>query len=885
MARGQIEIIGGGFYEPILPMIPPRDRVGQIRTYTDYLEGPAARPRSAACGCPNGSGSRTSLRDLVAAGIEYTVLDDYHFKQAGLEEQQLFGYYLTEDDGRLLRIFPGSERMRYLMPFRDPEETLDYFGEVAAQSSDAVVVFGDDGEKFGSWPETHSMLRGRLAAPLPRRPARLLAPGFASARFRRSLDKVPRIGKVYLPDCSYREMTEWALPVEKLLAYNGIRRELEHDPRGGDIKPFLRGGFWRNFKVKYPETHEMYARMLQVSRRVHEAEEAAPDTVTDARQELYRAQCNCAWWHGAFGGLYLPHLRNAVYHHLIAAENALLELENRGDDWVEAQTGDFNLDGAPEVSLSNSRLAAYLNPQCGGSLYELDLRPIQHNLLATLSRRPEAYHETIRRHGQQHQHSGGSGSIHDRVVFKQAGLDRLLQYDAYLRKSLIDHFYEVNLSLERLAACQETELGDFVTAPYEQRMRRGDTEILLILHRAGQVVGRPMRLTKEVRLRSGSSTLEVRYLLENLPQNPEWLFAVEFNFAGMAAGADDRYFYHEGKARAGQLQTWQDLPDADRLGLVDEWLGLDASIVLSRPAGIWAFPIQSVSQSEGGFELVHQSTAVVPRWRPEPDAQGRWEVTIQFQLDMARAEARQLARRPGRARPRVPDTSLTAPAKGGPALARLPKPLLFSELMIVMRIGIFGGTFDPIHQGHLILAEQCREQGRLDQVWFLPTARPPHKQTTLLTPFHPAVEMLALAIAGNTAFRIDELESEQPGLNYTSQTLEALHARHPDHEFWLLIGSDCLVDLPHWREPIRIVQLASLLITARPGWPIWPEEQLTQALALPAGKKIRYQVVQAPLIDIASRDLRRRSAEARACAIFCPGPCRRISSIIGCMRR
>jgi alpha-amylase len=386
----------------------------------------------------------------------------------------------------------------------------------------------------------------------------------------------------------------------------------------------------------------MYARMLQVSRRAHQAEEAQPHSVTQARQELYRAQCNCAWWHGAFGGLYLPHLRNAVYQHLIAADNALLEVEGRGDDWVEAQIGDHNLDGAPEVCLNNSRLAAYFNPQAGGSLYELDLRFIRHNLLATLSRRPEAYHETIRRHAQGNNQGGSAQSIHERVVFKQEGLDRLLQYDAYLRKSLIDHFYDPHLTLSELAACREAELGDFVTGPYEHRVWRNEHEVVLVLQRSGQAAGSPVRVSKEIHLVAGSDTLEVHYTLENLPRGQFLHFAVECNFAGMAAGADDRYFYHDGQARAGQLQTLQDLPDTDRIGLVDEWLGLDASLSLSRRGGIWAFPVQTVSQSEGGFELVHQSTAVVPHWFVEPDDQGRWEVTLHMRLDVSRAIERTL---------------------------------------------------------------------------------------------------------------------------------------------------------------------------------------------------------------------------------------------------
>jgi alpha-amylase len=645
VARGQVEIMGGGFYEPILPMIPSRDRIGQIRTYTAYLEN-LFQTRVRGMWVPERVWEQHLVSDIAAAGIEYTVLDDYHFRQAGLEEEQLFGYYLTEDEGRLLRVFPGSERMRYLVPFRNPEETIHYFGQVASRNRDETIVLADDGEKFGSWPETHKhcYLDAWLRRWLDQ--VRGARSWVRLCTFAQALDETPPVGKVYIPDCSYREMTEWALPVPKLNAYNRLVRELEHDHRWGDIQRFLRGGYWRNFKAKYPETQEMYARMLQVSRRVHQAEEADPVTVTQARQELYRAQCNCPWWHGAFGGLYLPHLRNAVYHHLIAAENVLLDGENRREDWLDVQTADLNLDGAPEVCLSNARLAAYFNPQAGGSLYELDLRLIRHNLLATLSRRPEAYHETIRRATSGAGPNGGAASIHDRVVFKQAGLDRLLQYDAYLRKSLLDHFYEPGLTLDRVAACRETELGDFVTGRYEHRVQSDDQEAVLTLQRSGAVAGQSLRLTKEVRLQAAADALEVRYLLENLPREQRFRFAVEFNLAGMAAGADDRYFYHAGKARAGQLQTLQDLKDAERIGLVDEWLGLDASLALSRRGGIWAFPVQTVSQSEGGFELVHQSTAVVPHWLVEPDAQGRWAVTVWMKLDVSRAVERMLATAP-----------------------------------------------------------------------------------------------------------------------------------------------------------------------------------------------------------------------------------------------
>ncbi len=187
-----------------------------------------------------------------------------------------------------------------------------------------------------------------------------------------------------------------------------------------------------------------------------------------------------------------------------------------------------------------------------------------------------------------------------------------------------------------------------------------------------------------------------------------------------------------------------------------------------------------------------------------------------------------------------------------------------------MRVGIFGGTFDPVHTGHLILAEQGREQGRLDEVWFVPAAHPPHKDEPTLTRFEQRVEMLALALAGNPAFRIDELEKERPGPSYTADTLAELRRRHPAHEFLLLIGSDTLLDLPQWYLPQRVLEQAGLLVVARPGSAVLSAEQLRQRLNLPEQIPLRLEVIEMPQIDISSRDLRRRVAAGRSLRYFLP---------------
>lgn len=187
-----------------------------------------------------------------------------------------------------------------------------------------------------------------------------------------------------------------------------------------------------------------------------------------------------------------------------------------------------------------------------------------------------------------------------------------------------------------------------------------------------------------------------------------------------------------------------------------------------------------------------------------------------------------------------------------------------------MRVGIFGGTFDPVHMGHLLLAEQGREQGRLDEVWFVPAAHPPHKDQPDLTRFEQRVEMLALAVVGNRAFRIEELEKERPGPSYTADTLAELRRRHPSDEFLLLVGSDTLLDLPNWYQPLRVLEQAGLLVVARPGSAVLTAAELRARLHAPEEVPVRLEVVEMPLIDIASRDLRCRAAAGRSLRYFLP---------------
>ena len=175
-----------------------------------------------------------------------------------------------------------------------------------------------------------------------------------------------------------------------------------------------------------------------------------------------------------------------------------------------------------------------------------------------------------------------------------------------------------------------------------------------------------------------------------------------------------------------------------------------------------------------------------------------------------------------------------------------------------MRIGVFGGTFDPIHWGHLILAEQCREQRRLDKVLFVPAGEPPHKSPEQITPGKLRREMVELAIAGNPAFEASDVELARSGPSYTADTLTELRSKYPGDELFLLIGSDSLTELAEWREPAKIAELATLVVVIRPGAPLVDVRGLEGVLTAEQLGRLGENVVEMPLVGISATDLRRR---------------------------
>ena len=661
--RGQIEIIGGPFYEPILASIPQRDRIGQIQQYSKYLENLFGQPVRGMW-VPERVWEQSFARDIVDAGIEYTVLDDAHFRSAGHTSDELTSYILTEDEGRLLQIFPVSEPLRYAIPFDDVHKSIEILHEQFERNPSSVAVFGDDGEKFGTWPGTKEAVfeEGWL-----RNFFQLLEDSgewLKVATMAECVENLMPAGRTYLPDSSYREMTEWVLPADRQKVLLSLRKDKEkNDPDWPELSNFVRGGCWRNFRNKYPEANEMYARMLGISERLEKLTNASidreyADQLSEARTALYRGQCNCSYWHGAFGGLYLPHLRHAVYTHFIAADTILEKVERSmksstngvvgasPDRWVEVESKDFNLDARPEVRVAGDRLAAYFSPAVGGHLYELDIRAIRHNLLATLNRRPEIYHEAIRQAAKPDSNGDdlNAANIQGEIKCKQENLDQKIAYDNWPRKALVDHFLQPGLSLEDFQA-GKGHVSDFHSGVYQSLLKRSRERVEACFARRAPLASYSVQITKSVSLETAKgASLQIRYDLEDLPVGMPIHFAVEFNLAGLPGGADDRYYYDHTGQRQGRLDETLNQPHCERIGLVDEWLGVDVSLEFPMPCSCWAFPIETVSQSEGGFETVQQACCVVPHWEFVVPEDGRWSFELTLGIDTSAAQARELCK-------------------------------------------------------------------------------------------------------------------------------------------------------------------------------------------------------------------------------------------------
>jgi 4-alpha-glucanotransferase len=615
--RKQVEMVGGGFYEPILILIPQEDQREQLERQIAYLESHfGERPSGAWLAERVWEPQLPSI--LAPAQVNYTLVDDFHFLAAGFEQSELFGVYQAEDRGKAVRLFAGQKALRYLVPFGTVDEVIQYLREAAAVHPEGVAVFGDDMDKFGVWPGTfehcyHNRWLEEFFTALEKNSDWLSVtpPG-------EYVKTHPPLGRADLPSASYPEMMEWALPTSVRQRFHAVQQEFSSRP---EVAAFLRGGSWRGFLRKYPEANLLHKKMLRAATRLaavpqRRAEVKPAREIAEARELLLRAQCNDAYWHGVFGGLYAPHLRTEILRNLIRAELGADRL-TPGGQIGRVELLDYDTDGKNELLFTAPEYQALLKPSDGGTLAALDFRLSAATLVNSMQRRPEAYHARLRDASQNA--IGAVISIHEQTRAKEPGLERFLKYDRWPRHAFrilvfdpkrTQHDYEC-LQLNEDASFAGGEFSVRASAPHQAELYR-QTVISTNQPADGPV---PVEITKRFLFGPAPNGCEISCevgLKLKQPVDRPVMVGVEMIVNLLAPTETDRFI--ETSSGPQSLRFSGELP-GPIVHMEDGWQKLRITLHAPGTDNFWIAPIETVSESEEGFERVYQGSQILARWR------------------------------------------------------------------------------------------------------------------------------------------------------------------------------------------------------------------------------------------------------------------------------
>ncbi|KAA3608789.1 MAG: DUF1926 domain-containing protein [Calditrichaeota bacterium] len=628
--NGQLEIMSGGYYEPIISVIPEKDRIGQIKKLTNRVKELFDYDASGMW-LAERVWEPTLPGTMHDADIKYSVIDDTHFLYSGLKDEDLDGYFVSEDLGKKVSVFPISKYLRYTIPFQDPQATIDLLGKMATEEGDRVMVFADDGEKFGVWPDTykHVYENGWLDNFFTVLENNL--DWIEMVTFDEVMEQVKPKSNIYLPTASYSEMMHWSLFTKTFKEYENFEHYLQDKNMYDDVGLFVRGGFWRNFMIKYPEINVMHKKMLRVSEKLSQAEDVSGLEL--ANDALWAGQCNCPYWHGVFGGLYLAHLRHAIYSNLIKAEKILAE--KMPESLKELEVVDFDMDGSDEILIETAVHNAYFKPSAGGAMFEYDFKASDKNLLDTMTRREEGYHEKLHHAKVAGEEDSGdsTASIHDLVIAKEPGLEKYLVYDSYERKSFVDHILNHDVQPQHFLKNEYEEQGDFVNGIYSLvESKVSPDSVNIILSKEGQIFqngqSHPIKITKSIAVSKDNEFIEAQYKLTNLSEEKiSFKFAVEFNYGLQAGHAHDRYYYtKDGRPENSYLDSVGRMDGNKFLGLKDEYMKIDVNLSSEQTDSIWRLPVETISLSEAGFEKVYQSSCVLMTFDIELDKEVKFSL-------------------------------------------------------------------------------------------------------------------------------------------------------------------------------------------------------------------------------------------------------------------
>jgi alpha-amylase len=635
---GQVELVGGGFYEPILISIPPEDQREQITRLAAYLENHFGR-------IPSGAWLAERVWEpqlpsaLAAANVAYTLVDDIHFLSAGFEPEELFGAYIAEDRGQSVWLYPGQKALRYLIPFGKVEEVITYLRNAANLHPGGVAAMGDDMEKFGVWPGTHDHCYedGWLAeffTALEKNSdwLKVSTPGEYLATH-------TPLGRADLPTASYTEMMEWVLPTRVRQRYHAVLKEFSSRP---EVLAFLRGGSWRGFFRKYPESNLLHKKMLRVSARIaaapsRRAGSKAAEDLLYARDLLLRAQCNDAYWHGIFGGIYAPHLRTDPWRNLIRAE-AIADLHTSGALVARVELLDYDADGAGELLFTAPEYQALLKPTDGGTIAALDFRPAAATLVNSILRRPESYHTSLRETAGKPA-TGEVASIHEQTRVKEPGLERFLRYDRWPRHAFRVLLFDASRTHANYEALELQEDAGFAggsftvknSDPHTVELFRADT---LAADAKNETSAVKLLLLKQFSFSSAPKGCEVGCEITlRFKEPPAKPFAVGIeSIVNLLAPAEPDRFFETPTGHA-NLRFSGALP-GPILRMEDGWQRVRVALHAPLAEEFWVAPIETVSESEEGFERVYQGSQILALWRPAFTTPKSWSARLVWRVEV-----------------------------------------------------------------------------------------------------------------------------------------------------------------------------------------------------------------------------------------------------------
>ncbi|NDU85261.1 MAG: DUF1926 domain-containing protein [Ferrovum sp.] len=581
VVRGQVELFTAGYAEPVLAAIPEVDRVGQIRFLSERIQEFFGGDLPRGSWLTERVWESSVVPSLRQSGVRYVTVDDYHFLCAGQDSATLQGYFTTEEGGEPLDIFPIAESLRYKIPFTPASEVVSYIESLAKENKLDAGIYFDDIEKFGIWPETYEwvyekgwfeqFIRGVLSSDI-------ISPMTFAQYHAQSHTR----GPVYLPTTSYIEMNEWTLPASAARRFSAMVERSRWENRYTEDRPFIRGGIWRNFMMRYPEANHLHKRMLGLSQRFHALDVAAQ--TAERRRLLYESQANDAYWHGLFGGLYLPHLRRALYAALIELERDLDTIAPRPPQ----ERRDFNLDGYDETLIHNELLQVIVAGSGPAHVLELDSYQLRQNFADTLTRQAEHYHDKMTQQPTLPQESSGLANPHDRVAFKDVIGPEDMTVDSVRRALFTDYVTAAPIHAP-LEYVPESAMSDTsLTASFHCQTLNwaGMIKSFSLLSQALLVTYTP-----------GPTTSSLNGL------------AVELNLVMPSCDGPAGRFENNGKILGGFGDVLT-LESVSQLMLRDEVLRGQVTLGCNVSCRIQTRPCYSVSQSEAGFEKILQSVTV-----------------------------------------------------------------------------------------------------------------------------------------------------------------------------------------------------------------------------------------------------------------------------------